>query len=62
VARSINRPVGGVLGVSGRLGQVAAKGQLPFTGLPLWTVGLVALGLIGLGLGLRRRSAHGTIL
>jgi hypothetical protein len=35
---------------------VAAKGQLPFTGVPLWIVVLAALGLVALGLALRRRG------
>lgn len=46
---------GGVLGATAKLGKVAAKGTLPFTGLPLWVLTLAALGLIGTGLALRGR-------
>jgi hypothetical protein len=56
------KPTGGVLGVGGQLGQAAVKGTLPFTGLPLWSVALVALGLIGLGVALRRRWLRPTAL
>ena len=55
-ARTGGGPLGGVLGVGGQLSEAAVKGQLPFTGLPLWTVALVGLGLLGAGLALRRRS------
>jgi hypothetical protein len=44
---------GGVLGAAAKLGTVAAKGTLPFTGLPLWAATLAALALIGTGLALR---------
>jgi hypothetical protein len=33
-----------------------AGSTLPFTGFPVWLAVLIALGLIGLGLGLRRRA------
>jgi hypothetical protein len=33
-----------------------AGATLPFTGFPIWVAVLVALGLIGLGLGLRRHG------
>jgi hypothetical protein len=35
---------------------VVGRGSLPFTGFPLWAVALVALMLLGLGLGLRRQA------
>ena len=35
---------------------VVGQGTLPFTGFPLWSVALVALMLLGLGLALRRRT------
>jgi hypothetical protein len=44
---------GGVLGAATKLRAVAAKGTLPFTGLPLWAAMLAALALIGTGLALR---------
>jgi hypothetical protein len=37
------------------------RGQLPFTGVPLWIVALIALALIGAGLAFRatgRRRFH----
>jgi hypothetical protein len=40
---------------------VVGKGTLPFTGFPVWTVALVALTLLGLGLALRRRAAEAEI-
>jgi hypothetical protein len=49
---------GGVLGATAKLGSVATKGRLPFTGFPLWAAALVALGLIGLGLAFRRTGRH----
>ncbi|MGH3000270.1 MAG: hypothetical protein ACRDNM_13315 [Gaiellaceae bacterium] len=48
----------GVLGTSAALRSSTASGTLPFTGLPLWIPALVALAMIGTGLGLARR--HGT--
>jgi hypothetical protein len=42
-----------VLGATGAIGQ----GTLPFTGFPVWVVVLIALGLIVLGLFMRRRSS-----
>ena len=61
-----NSTVGGVLGVTasggkeapagGVLGAIASVGSgvLPFTGFPLWLVVLAAVGMIVLGLTLRR--------
>jgi hypothetical protein len=43
-------------GVLGTVTHVAGS-TLPFTGFPVWLAVLIALGLIGLGLGLRRRAA-----
>jgi len=45
---------GGVLGATTKLGQSIRGGHLPFTGLPLWIALLVAAGLIGTGLVVRR--------
>ncbi|HEY8724057.1 MAG TPA: hypothetical protein VIL92_09400 [Gaiellaceae bacterium] len=47
---------GGVLGTTTRLGGSIASTRLPFTGLPLWIFALVAAGLIGIGLTMRRAS------
>ena len=50
----------GVLGTLKTLGTSATTGTLPFTGLRLWIVALIALGLIGTGVATRmlaRRSA-----
>jgi hypothetical protein len=47
------KPAGGVLGATARLGTFATSGTLPFTGLPLWIVTLVALALIAGGLAFR---------
>jgi len=59
---------GGVLGATtkargGVLGALAAagKGTLPFTGLPIWVAVLIGLGLMALGLGVRRHNARATI-
>jgi hypothetical protein len=52
------KPAGGVLGTTTRLGGSIASTRLPFTGLPLWIFALVAAGLIGIGLTMRRASAH----
>ncbi|HEY4411940.1 MAG TPA: hypothetical protein VGN06_03000 [Gaiellaceae bacterium] len=43
----------GVLGSLKTLGSTATSGTLPFTGLRLWIVELIALGLIGSGMALR---------
>ena len=43
-------------GVLGTVTHVAGS-TLPFTGFPVWLAVLIALGLIGLGLGLRRRAS-----
>ena len=58
VERAVGKPLGGVLGAGAQLGRTAVKGTLPFTGIPLWAVALVAVTLIGFGLALRRRSAY----
>jgi hypothetical protein len=52
------KPAGGVLGTTTRLGGSIASARLPFTGLPLWIFALVAAGLIGIGLTMRRVSAN----
>jgi hypothetical protein len=52
------KPAGGVLGATTRLGGAVAGTNLPFTGLPLWIFALVAAGLIGTGLAMRRASAN----
>jgi hypothetical protein len=39
-------------GVAARLAETAVQGKLPFTGLPLWIVGLIGLALIAAGLAL----------
>ena len=43
----------GVLGTLKTLGSTATSGTLPFTGLRLWIVELIALGLIGTGVAMR---------
>jgi hypothetical protein len=43
-------------GVLGAIARTATRGQLPFTGLPVWVPALFGLVLIGLGLALRRRG------
>lgn len=62
IGQAAGKPIGGVLGASGRLGQAAVRGTLPFTGLPIWAIALAALGLIALGLTLRRRPARRSAL
>jgi hypothetical protein len=52
------KPAGGVLGATTRLGGTIASTQLPFTGLPLWIFALVAAGLIGAGVAMRRASSN----
>jgi hypothetical protein len=52
------KPASGVLGATTRLGGKVAATRLPFTGLPLWIFALVAAGLIGIGITVRRASAH----
>jgi hypothetical protein len=52
------KPAGGVLGTTTRLGGSVAATRLPFTGLPLWIFALVAAGLIGVGLAMRRTAAN----
>jgi hypothetical protein len=55
------KAAGGVLGTTTRLGGTIASTRLPFTGLPLWIFALVAAGLIGIGLTVRRASANNRI-
>ncbi len=50
---SAAKPSGGVLGAAKTLGRTATSGTLPFTGLRLWIVELIALGLIGAGVATR---------
>jgi hypothetical protein len=59
VALAANPSDGDVLGVSGGSGAAGTDGgALPFTGLNLVLIIAIALGLIVLGVVLRRRSAH----
>ena len=48
-----SKPSSGVLGTAKALGSSATTGTLPFTGLRLWIVELIALGLIGGGVAMR---------
>jgi hypothetical protein len=48
-----SKPSSGVLGTAKTLGSTATSGTLPFTGLRLWIVELIALGLIGGGVTMR---------
>lgn len=50
---SAAKPSSGVLGAAKTLGRTATSGTLPFTGLRLWIVELIALGLIGAGVAMR---------
>jgi len=52
-AQAAGAPSSGVLGTAKTLGRTATTGTLPFTGLRLWIVELVALGLIGGGVAMR---------
>ena len=52
------KPASGVLGTTTKLGGTAASSKLPFTGLPLSIFALVAVGLIGVGLTMRRAAAN----
>jgi len=52
-AAASTKPGSGVLGAAKTLGRTATTGTLPFTGLQLWIVELVALGLIGGGAAMR---------
>jgi hypothetical protein len=53
VLKPVKKPAGGVLGATARLGNFATRGTLPFTGLPIWIVVLVALALIAGGFAVR---------
>jgi len=55
VTATESRPAGGVLGALATAGNVAGE-TLPFTGFPIWFAVAIALGLIVLGLALRRRG------
>jgi hypothetical protein len=59
VTAAQSKPAGGVLGALATAGNVAGE-TLPFTGFPIWVAVAIALGLIVLGLALRRRG-HATI-
>jgi hypothetical protein len=62
VLKPVKKPAaGGVLGATARLGTFATSGTLPFTGLPLWIVVLVALALIAGGLAVRSRRPGGQL-
>jgi hypothetical protein len=52
------KPAGGVLGATKTLGGTTTSSTLPFTGLPLWIFALVAAGMIGVGLTMRRAAAN----
>jgi len=52
------KQAGGVLGTTTRLGRTVGATKLPFTGLSLTIFALVAAGLIGGGLAVRRASAN----
>jgi hypothetical protein len=52
-APAASAPSSGVLGTAKTLGRTATTGTLPFTGLRLWIVELIALGLIGGGVAMR---------
>ena len=47
----------GAAGVLGAISTPVRRGQLPFTGLPLWIAALAAGALVAFGLALRRRAA-----
>jgi hypothetical protein len=55
VTATQSRPAGGVLGALATAGNVAGE-TLPFTGFPIWVAVAIALGMIVLGLALRRRG------
>jgi hypothetical protein len=52
-----SKPAKGAAGVLGAISTPVSRGQLPFTGLPLWIAALAAGALVALGLALRRRTA-----
>ena len=51
--QAASAPSSGVLGAAKTLGRTATTGTLPFTGLRLWIVELIGLGLIGGGVAMR---------
>ena len=56
---SPSHPSSGVLGTAKSVGTAATSGTLPFTGLRLWIVELIALGLIGAGVATRLIARRG---
>ena len=59
VRKTLRIPAGDVLARSGRLAEVAVRGTLPFTGVPLSVLALAGLGLVALGFVVHRRAEPG---
>jgi hypothetical protein len=51
------KPAGGVLGATAHLGHTVTTGTLPFTGLRLWIVALIAVALVLIGALVRRTTS-----